>query len=203
MKHVVKTLATIMAILAVGSASAGNRTLLGDSDFDASEYHWVGSELGTEPDSLFLAYIRDGATNNASRIEYQPDIYYWKDVVVNGTVGIGPGAAGACSTCQLSVKGKVQAESVVVSTSWADYVFDQGYELKPLVEVAEFIETHGHLPGIPSEQEIQNEGLDLGQMQAKMMSKIEELTLYMIELKHENDRLKEELGVLMKVSVND
>ena len=61
-----------------------------------------------------------------------------------------------------------------------------------------FIQTHHHLPNIPAASELQNSGIELGEMQRRMMEKIEELTLYMIELKKENETMKNQLDELKK-----
>lgn len=83
----------------------------------------------------------------------------------------------------LAVGGKILAEEVRVKLikDWADYVFDSGYRLASLPEVEQFIRTHHHLPNIPSATEIRGQGVDVGQMQAKLLAKIEELTLHLIE----------------------
>lgn len=86
--------------------------------------------------------------------------------------------------------------AVASSPAWADYVFASDYNLKPLSEVEKFIEQNNHLPNIPSAAELVNEGLDLGKMQALQMEKIEELTLYLIEMKKEIEVLKSENTVL-------
>jgi len=72
-------------------------------------------------------------------------------------------------------------KNVVNAQWWADGVFDKTYKLMPLFEVEQYIQANKHLPQIPSEAEIKAEGLDLGNMQALQMQKIEELTLYSIE----------------------
>jgi hypothetical protein len=95
---------------------------------------------------------------------------------------------------------KVQV-AVAGSLAWADYVFAKDYQLKPLAEVESYINANKHLPNIPSSSELVKGGLDLGQMQAKQMEKIEELTLYMIEMKKEIETLKKE-NQLLKVSVS-
>lgn len=105
-------------------------------------------------------------------------------VADNGNVGIGT----ANPTYKLSVNGNVRSKEVVVETGWADYVFNNNYKLKPLQEVEKFIEQNKHLSGIPSADEIEKNGLQLGDTQKKMMEKIEELTLYVIEL---NQQIKE------------
>ena len=82
--------------------------------------------------------------------------------------------------------------AVASSPAWADYVFATDYKLKPLSEVEAFIIENKHLPNVPSAAELVKEGLDLGKMQATQMEKIEELTLYMIEMKKEIETLKKE-----------
>jgi hypothetical protein len=83
----------------------------------------------------------------------------------------------------ISVDGKIMCEELKVqnAVSWPDYVFSTEYELLPLSQVEAFIETHHHLPGIPSAMEISLEGIEVGDMQRRMMEKIEELTLHIIQ----------------------
>ncbi|RMG72325.1 MAG: hypothetical protein D6722_05605 [Bacteroidetes bacterium] len=84
---------------------------------------------------------------------------------------------------RLAVDGDVICEGILVelSTSWPDYVFEPAYPLPTLAEVEQHITEKGHLPGMPSAAEMADKGLDLGDMQLKMMEKIEELTLYILQ----------------------
>ena len=96
---------------------------------------------------------------------------------------------------RLYVKDGILTEKVKIAltntANWADYVFAPNYKLKPLNEVEAFVKENKHLPNVPSaEQIIKDGGIDVNQMFAKQMEKIEELTLYMIELKKENVQLK-------------
>ncbi len=93
----------------------------------------------------------------------------------------------------LDVHGTMAAQEIIVSTSGADYVFDPNYCLAPLSEVAGYIQEHHHLPDIPSAEEMQRKGASVGEMQAKLLAKIEELTLHMIEVEKENSDLKLEI----------
>lgn len=97
------------------------------------------------------------------------------------------------STYKLGVGGRIICEELKVklqSAGWPDYVFANNYKLKPLDEVENFIKINKHLPNIPSAQVIDKEGLEVGEMQRRMMEKIEELTLYVIDLKKEIEVLK-------------
>ncbi|MCO5250327.1 MAG: hypothetical protein M9949_02765 [Candidatus Kapabacteria bacterium] len=95
---------------------------------------------------------------------------------------------------RLTVDGTICAKEVRVSLSgapcWPDYVFEDDYKLKSLSELEDFIKTNKHLPGIPNAEEVANNGVELGDMQARLLKKIEELTLYIIELKNENEEIK-------------
>ncbi len=92
--------------------------------------------------------------------------------------------------------------AIASSAAWADYVFEDDYKLTPLNEVARFIEENNHLPNIPSAEELEKEGIDLAQMQALQMAKIEELTLYLIEMKKEIEILKEVNQKLTSATIN-
>jgi len=96
----------------------------------------------------------------------------------NGNVGIGT----ANPTYKLSVNGNVRSKEVVVESGWADYVFENNYPLLSLKETEKFILANKHLPGIPTAKYIRENGLAVADLQTKMMAKIEELTLHIIEL---------------------
>lgn len=102
---------------------------------------------------------------------------------------------------KLRVNGKVIAEELKVqlNANWPDYVFSKEYERMSLPQLEQYINKNKHLPNIPAAVEIENNGLEVGEMQRKMMEKIEELTLYLIELKKENDEIKKELENIKKV----
>ncbi|RYE48592.1 MAG: hypothetical protein EOP48_21095 [Sphingobacteriales bacterium] len=103
----------------------------------------------------------------------------------NGNVGIGVNLPLE----KLSVKGKIRAQEIKVdNTNWPDFVFKKGYVLATLDSTERHIKTLGHLPGIPSAQEIEKNGVSLGDMNAKLLQKIEELTLHLISIRKEMDR---------------
>jgi uncharacterized coiled-coil protein SlyX len=86
------------------------------------------------------------------------------------------------SSYTLFVKGGILTEELRISTFgyWADYVFAKEYQLKPLSEVEKFISEHGHLPNVPSAEEIKEQGFEVAEMSKMQQEKIEELTLYAI-----------------------
>jgi hypothetical protein len=104
----------------------------------------------------------------------------------NSYIGFGDDANGIWvkifNNKMMRVNGTITATEVTVKTDvWADYVFKPSYKLMPLNQVEQFVKTNNHLPEIPSAAEVQKDGLSLGEMQNKLLQKVEELTLYMIE----------------------
>ncbi len=116
-----------------------------------------------------------------------------------GNVGIGT----TNPTQKLSVNGTIQAKEVIVQTGWSDYVFAKGYRLAPLAEIEQHIEKDGHLPGIPSAQEVAEHGVRMGDMQAKLMAKIEEITLHQIAQEKEIFSLKQGNATLRKENAEE
>lgn len=98
----------------------------------------------------------------------------------------------------LEVNGKIRTKEVVIETVnwWSDFVFDKNYKLPSLAEVESHIKEHKHLPDVPSEAEVKENGINVVEMQAKLLQKIEELTLYVIDQQKEIKELKDELKTL-------
>ncbi len=156
------------------------------------------------------AYIqaRDNSGNTnldfQFRTQNQGDLVEAMKITKEGNVGIGTNLPG---TYKLAVNGNVKAKQVEVnSDGWADYVFEENYDLRTLSEVSDFISKNGHLPDVPSAKEVTENGINLGEMDAVLLRKIEELTLYTIqqekELHQQKERIKN-LELLLKKLVKD
>ncbi len=112
----------------------------------------------------------------------------------NGNIGIGTTTADH----KLDVNGVIRAKEIKVETNWSDFVFEDDYNLKSLDELEAYINKNKHLPDIPSESEVKEKGINLGEINAKLLQKIEELTLYVIEQNKEIKSLKKKIHNLQR-----
>ena len=112
-------------------------------------------------------------------------------VANNANVRIG---SSVPSSYKLAVNGNILSKEIVVQSAWADYVFDENYQIPELKDVETFIGKNKHLPGIPSATDIETYGLKVGDVQTKMMAKIEELTLYIISLNKKIEALESKVN---------
>ncbi|MBU0506150.1 hypothetical protein KJ708_09175, partial [bacterium] len=102
----------------------------------------------------------------------------------DGSLSVGTQSSGGY---KLAVDGTIGArELVVTQDTWSDFVFEDEFKLKSLEEVEKFIKNKKHLPDIPSEKDVLAKGVSVGEMQKLLLQKIEELTLYVIDLKKQN-----------------
>lgn len=108
-----------------------------------------------------------------------------------GNIGIGTGSTALNPLEKLAVNGLIHTKEVKVDLlNWPDYVFDKEYNLMPLSELEVAIKTSKHLPEIPSAKEVEVQGVLLGDMNKKLLQKVEELTLYIIQMNKEIELLK-------------
>jgi len=202
------TIETMSNLLVNGNIGIGTKD-------PQSKLHFFNSVLG----DVTMAIRLDGLTNTERAIGFydngnlawwfgrdntgvmQNGLGFWKSgstgwvltMADNGNVGIGTDNP----THKLSVNGTIKAKEIIVElTGWSDFVFDKDYKLKSLTEVENFIKDNGHLPSIPSEKEVLEQGISVGEINSKLLQKIEELTLYMIEIKKENQKLTQEVEKL-------
>ena len=142
-------------------------------------------------------------TNPAS---VQQDQFYSGSIAmeISGGGNIGIGTTNPSN--KLDVNGTIHSKEVKVDMSgWPDYVFKKEYNLPTLEEVEKHIAEKGHLENIPSEEDVLKNGINLGEMNAKLLQKMEEMTLYMIEqnkrmnqLEKENQNLKIKIDSITK-----
>ena len=158
-----------------------------------SNYHYYG------PNSTWGEYLKVGGngreTTKASVVSTNGNLHldskdgkatylnhYSKgNTVLNtrgGSVGIGTTNPGSW---KLAVNGKIRAKEIKVETGWSDFVFENDYKLPTLQDVEKQIKEKGHLKDIPSAKEVEKNGILIGEMNSKLLQKIEELTLYAIE----------------------
>ncbi|WP_165503546.1 hypothetical protein [Pedobacter hiemivivus] len=163
----INDLSLVQAYNSAGGASV-LRSYSGTSYWDFSASQIAGGN------SLFIGQGIDISVNNAAIA-----------IMANKNVGIGTNDP---KDYKLAVNGKIRAQEIKVEASpWPDYVFKSTYTLPSLREIENHIKENGHLPGIPSAAEVKANGIDLGEMNAKLLQKIEELTLYLIEMKKNNE----------------
>jgi len=191
----------------------GNENVQGNYSSDASVAEVTGANGG---------FLRIGATNADKKIflsstgfgqglvfEGDDSFYFNTDGGLSGSIiringkNIDGGSVAIASDnvptgYKLAVGGKVIAEEVRVELegAWPDYVFSSGYHLPSLKEVAKYIKRKGHLPNVPSSEEVQKNGILLGNMNSLLLEKIEELTLYTLQQEEKIKQQEQEIKSL-------
>ncbi|MEE1945910.1 hypothetical protein VRU48_12385 [Pedobacter sp. KR3-3] len=142
---------------------------------------------------LSLAY---NTSSNYGEIQAQAYANAYVPIALNpngGNVLIGK-AAQTNTTYKLDINGKARANEIVVNTTGADFVFENNYKLRPLAEVESFVKQNKHLPEIPTAKTMQEQGVGVSELQTKLLQKVEELTLYIIQQQKEIDELKKKIN---------
>ena len=139
----------------------------------------------------YIGFVNSNASNNGIVLGVQySSIYYDVITMQRSTRNVGIGTTNPAY--KLTVDGTIGCEEVKVENIvGADFVFEEEYELRSLNEVEEFIKTNKHLPEVTSAKDMEENGIDIGEFQIQLLQKIEELTLYVIELKKENDEQRQ------------
>jgi hypothetical protein len=189
---------------AVGIGTAAPATTL-----DVRSGHVIGNLYGTTTGNQWVEVgnavthmnLGVGASGSTSGVPYiwsaSGNFFIGNDglptLFVNGMAGGKVGIGTPNPTYRLTVEGAIGTRDVIVTNvPWSDYVFRPDYRLRPLSELNTYIQQHHHLPGIPSEAEVKEKGISIGEMQAKLLAKIEELTLHMIKADQRINRLEAE-----------
>jgi len=150
----------------------------------------LSGNMGTNNTSQFI-----GTTDNMGLI-FRTNNITRLSISASGNVGIG--TTNISDTAfKLFVETGIHTRKVKVDVSaWPDYVFDKDYELPTLSELGKFIQQNKHLPGVQSASDAEKNGIDLGNNQTILLKKVEELTLYLIQMKEENEQMKERIRKL-------
>lgn len=182
-----------------------------NTDSKGDSYHFFNEAQTLDPggDLMWLSYKNYQANDiGMLTLSTPPTPGNWSQPIFSirnsGKVFVGVSynnySLSGCSDCneyKLFVKDGIKTEKIKVdiasTNGWADYVFAKGYKLKTLEEVENHIQEKGHLPNIPSAEEVTKNGVNLGEMDAKLLEKIEELTLYTIELNKQIKKLQEDI----------
>ncbi len=189
-----------------GSDTGSRNVFIGcyaGNDSEGSGNVFIGNEAGDGINTDNKLYIANSSTST-------PLIwgeFEKKELKFNGKVGIGIGttafpdnASGVdVSEYELFINGGILATEVRVATTWADYVFEDDYSLPTLEEVECYIEENGHLPNVPSAKEVEEQGIEVGEMAKIQQEKIEELTLYVIEQNKQLEKQAEEINELKEL----
>jgi hypothetical protein len=176
---------------AIASGDLQNGLLLYNTDSNAYQFYngsgWqnVGSAFasgiwsstgnsGTNPATNFIG------TTDTERLVFRTADTERMTILSNGAVGIGTSVMPA-PDAQLAVNGTIYTTKVkVTQIGWPDFVFDKSYVLPSLASVERYVRLHRHLPGIAPAAAVENKRLDLGNNEAALLQKIEELTLYLL-----------------------
>lgn len=181
-------------------ANAGNGpSVNGDNNLALGYEAGRGNVNGANNTAIgFRADVVGVGLSNATAIGANAIVSASNTIVLgnNANVGIGTSYPGSF---RLAVEGKIGAREIEVrapGTGWPDFVFKPNYQLRSLQEVEQFVHRQGHLPGIPSEADVKTNGIALGEMNARLLQKIEELTLYMIALEKRTQRQTRQIAAL-------
>jgi hypothetical protein len=157
----------------IATITAGDDATFYDGLFSIKNSGNRGSQGGSGASPLFKASFNDAVA-----------------FIINSDGNIGIGIATPPE--KLSVDGNIRAQKVIVKTGWSDYVFADDYKLRSLSSLAKFIKNNKHLPDVPSAKEVEENGVSVGENQALLLKKIEELTLYVIGQDRKIEKLIQE-----------
>jgi hypothetical protein len=200
--------------LGIGTTSSGTLLDVNGAFRGVADNSYLGFDAGTDRFGLvkkygFFGQLAYGSTatftisqSSGSTIAASNTFTPRLTIDNSGNVGIGTTNTQGYN---FAVNGTAIATSMTVKAynSWPDYVFKPSYTLPPLTEVKTYIDQNHHLPEIPTEQQIEKDGLNLGEMNKVLVKKVEELTLYLIEkdkqIQSQNALLKSQQELLLKV----
>lgn len=191
-----------MVLATDGKLGAGSLSPLTALHIDGKVPGGEAASITNTPNGIFtMSTYATGLIASMGLEANVPSQYFWlqpryvnQSVFYNTVLNPNGGSVGIGTTTpseKLSVNGNIRAKKILVSQSgWPDYVFDDTYRLRPLSELSAYIQQNKHLPEIPSASEVATKGISVGDNQALLLKKIEELTLYILDLQKQIDQLK-------------
>ncbi len=192
-----------------GTGSVGIRTMTPSATLHINS----NSDVGRGQNPALRIGLRNGGhiaiddneigafINNNNAVLYLNGSQSTSNTIINGdgTGGVGIGTMNP-NGWRLAVNGKIRAKEVKVETGWSDFVFHDNYKLPTLRQVENYIKEKGHLKDIPSAMEVEENGIYLGEMDSKLLQKIEELTLYTIQQEKKIEGQTQEIDKLKSLN---
>jgi len=176
---------------------SGNENTTGSNNLAIGSYSGYSNSTGSA--NVFFGHYAGYYETGSNKLYIEnsndsiPLIYgeFDNDLLsIGGRLGIG--TRNVPDSIRLAVDGTIIAKEVIITIDdFPDYVFEKSYKLRSLSELESFIGLNGHLPDVPSAEQVEKEGVKMGEMDALLLKKIEELTLYVIEIGKENEKLLE------------
>jgi hypothetical protein len=181
------------------SSNGSSIELYGSQQTDAPGHiHFICNNDGTDPNGVGFNFFTYDPTNT-----WVSNVRIYKD----GKMAIGADDMNTPSGYKLYVEEGILTAKLKVavknSSEWSDYVFADNYKLNSLHDVESYINTNKHLPGVPSANEVVKSGVDMAQMDATLLKKIEELTLYSIQQQKQIEQLQGEVQALLGASTKN
>ena len=164
--------------------------LYNNTSATAEQYFWDPTIFEVNGQEPTITELLNGPSSPSPWAEVSGNLNY-----TSGNVGIGH----SNPTDKLEVNGTIHSKGVRADMNgWPDYVFEADYELPPLADIEKYIEVHGHLPNMPSAAEVASNGILLGEMNKRLLEKVEELTLYTLQENNTQNKLWERIELLLR-----
>lgn len=184
----------------IQTSDGKHRVFIGANIFDDGINSWGAFASGKGSAGISLVADEDIWGTQITFVTSTSDGHYNRSMVINGSGKIGIGITNPSE--KLTVNGTVKAEEVIVEENvGADFVFEDDYPLPSLSEVESYIQLNKHLPDIPSAEEMIKNGIKVGELQMKLLQKIEELMLYVIE-QQKFIKAKKEIEQLLETEIS-
>ncbi len=189
------------AIMTINGNSYNNLRLENDTpNKEASmRFRSKSSSGGTLHSDISLYATGNNQGYLGFKVPHNNSVNSGYDMIINHSGNVGIGTTNP-NGWKLAVNGQIRAKEIKVETGWSDFVFYDDYKLPTLLEVENHIKENGHLKDIPSAKEVEENGIFLGEMDSKLLQKIEELTLYTIQQEKKIEQQTKEIEKLKSLN---